>query len=248
VPPRSRPAARGAGATGQSASTSSAAPPREVRGERTRGARGARTQRRLLDAAVEVFDERGYHAARVDDIVKAAKTSHGTFYLYFANKEELFTALANEVAEQMGTLAGSLPPVPATPDGVAVLRAWLVQFEELYERYSPVVRAWTEAEIVDSEFGRIGGDLVTRFAGSLEDRLRISAPDVDPQVAALAIVAMIERSSYYVLSHQLKVDREQMLDTLATVTSAIVFGDGVSGDGVSGQGPTSGVPRGELYS
>ena len=40
---------------------------------------------------------------------------------------------------------------------------------------------------------------------------------------------MIERSSYYVLSHQLKVDREQMLDTLATVTSAIVFGDGVIG-------------------
>jgi AcrR family transcriptional regulator len=36
---------------------------------------------RLLDAGVEVFAARGYHAARVDDIVKVAETSHGTFYL-----------------------------------------------------------------------------------------------------------------------------------------------------------------------
>ena len=87
-----------------------------------------------------------------------------------------------------------------------------------------MIRAWTEAEIVDSEFGRIGGDLVTQFAGRLEDRVRRSAPDLDPQVAALAIVAMIERSSYYVLARQLKVGREKMLDTLATVTTAAVFG------------------------
>ena len=49
--------------------------------------------RRLLDAAIVVFDERGYHAARVDDIVRVAETSHGTFYLYFSSKENLFQAL-----------------------------------------------------------------------------------------------------------------------------------------------------------
>ncbi len=50
--------------------------------------------RRLLDAGMRVFAERGYHAARVDDIVRAARTSHGTFYLYFANKEDLLCTLA----------------------------------------------------------------------------------------------------------------------------------------------------------
>ena len=42
--------------------------------------------RQLLDAGVEVYASKGYFAARVDDIVKLARTSHGTFYLYFANK------------------------------------------------------------------------------------------------------------------------------------------------------------------
>ena len=66
---------------------------------------------RLLDAGVEVFAARGYHAARVDDIVKVAQTSHGTFYLYFANKEELFRALAENVATEMRALADALPPI-----------------------------------------------------------------------------------------------------------------------------------------
>ena len=45
------------------------------------GRRGQRTMRRLLDAGSPSSPARGYHSARVDDIVKAAKTSHGTFYI-----------------------------------------------------------------------------------------------------------------------------------------------------------------------
>ena len=46
---------------------------------------GRRTMRKLLDAAMVAFDQRGYHQTRVNDIVDIAKTSHGTFYLYFSN-------------------------------------------------------------------------------------------------------------------------------------------------------------------
>ncbi len=53
---------------------------------------GKRTMRKLLDAAMVAFDNRGYHATRVNDVVEIAKTSHGTFYLYFSNKEDLLRA------------------------------------------------------------------------------------------------------------------------------------------------------------
>src|SRR3989442_13609280 len=78
--------------------------------ERELRAQGKKTMRKLLDAAMTVFEKRGYHAARVDDIVKVAKTSHGTFYLYFANKEDLFRALTADVAEEM--TGPSEPPAP----------------------------------------------------------------------------------------------------------------------------------------
>jgi AcrR family transcriptional regulator len=188
-------------------------------------ARGRRTMRKLLDAGVEAFAQRGFHAARVDDIVKVARTSHGTFYLYFANKEELFRALAQEVADQMLGLADSLPPIAPGPEGRAELRNWLGRFVEVYEHYGPVIRAWTEAEIGGSEFGRLGTDVLTEFSRVLTGRIRrSSSPDVNPQIAALAVVAMIERFNYYVLSRQVHVSRDDMLDTLARVTHAGLFG------------------------
>jgi AcrR family transcriptional regulator len=192
-------------------------------------ARGKRTMRKLLDAGVEIFAQRGFHAARVDDIVKLAKTSHGTFYLYFSNKEELFRALAQEVAGEMIMLADSLPPIDPGPEGRAELRAWLARFVEVYEHYGPVIRAWTEAEIGGSEFGRLGTDVLTEFSRVLTGRIRrSSSPDINPQIAALAVVAMIERFNYYVLSRQVDVSRDEMLDTLATVTHAGLFGGSAS--------------------
>ena len=92
----SRWAAREAGAPAQS---------RELR------AQGRKTMRRLLDAGMRVFADRGFHAARVDDIVRAARTSHGTFYLYFTNKEDLLRALATECGLEISALAETLGPV-----------------------------------------------------------------------------------------------------------------------------------------
>src|ERR1700736_900506 len=85
--------------------------------ERKLRSQGKETLRKLLDAGMATFEARGYHAARVDDIVKVANTSHGTFYLYFANKEDLFWALLADVSDEMIALSASLGPVPAGRKG-----------------------------------------------------------------------------------------------------------------------------------
>lgn len=174
---------------------------------------------------MQVFAARGYHAARVDDVVKLARTSHGTFYLYFANKEDLFRALTAEVADDMHALAETLGPLRSGDDGRAELREWIGRFADLYEHYGAVIRAWTEAEISSDELGRLGEDVLARFTRVLTERIAEVAPaDLDPVVAALAIVAMLERLNYYVGSAQVSVERARMVDTLARVTHAAIFG------------------------
>ena len=87
----------------------------------------------------------------LEKVVAAAGVARGTFYLYFASKEDLFRALAVEVATEMTALAGEFPPFADGPEGRAAIRDWLVRFTELYDRAGPVIRTWTEAEISDSE-------------------------------------------------------------------------------------------------
>ena len=51
----------------------------------------------LIDAALDVFSEFGYSAAKLDEIAHRAGVSKGTIYLYFESKEELFKAVVNDV-------------------------------------------------------------------------------------------------------------------------------------------------------
>ncbi|WP_336670790.1 TetR/AcrR family transcriptional regulator [Tsukamurella sp. USMM236] len=72
-----------------------------AKGERTR----ARTVERFLDAGLEVFAERGFHAASMDEICARAELSRGAFYSNFSGKEALFYALFDRHAEdQVGRI------------------------------------------------------------------------------------------------------------------------------------------------
>ncbi|MCA9562249.1 MAG: TetR/AcrR family transcriptional regulator [Myxococcales bacterium] len=44
----------------------------------------------IMQAAIRVFAARGYHAAKVSEIVKEAGVAQGTFYLYFQSKQAIF--------------------------------------------------------------------------------------------------------------------------------------------------------------
>ncbi len=54
--------------------------------------RSARTETRILEAALRVFAEMGPDAPKIDDFVQAAGLSRGTFYNYFESVEELLAA------------------------------------------------------------------------------------------------------------------------------------------------------------
>src|SRR5712692_11274177 len=59
------------------------------------------TRQRILDAAEEVFAEKGYHGAVVDDIVRTADMSKGGFYFHFPNKQGIFLALMEALTPRL---------------------------------------------------------------------------------------------------------------------------------------------------
>ncbi|QHS22954.1 TetR/AcrR family transcriptional regulator [Virgibacillus sp. MSP4-1] len=52
--------------------------------------------KQIIDAAVEVIAENGYHASQVSKIAKKAGVADGTIYLYFRNKEDILVSLFQE--------------------------------------------------------------------------------------------------------------------------------------------------------
>jgi AcrR family transcriptional regulator len=64
-------------------------PGRPARSEAEREAR----RRSILDAALDVFAEKGFAETRLDEVAARAGVAKGTIYLYVASKEELFAAL-----------------------------------------------------------------------------------------------------------------------------------------------------------
>lgn len=57
------------------------------------------TRERILDAALDIFSNKGYHDTRLDEIVQESRTSKGSIYFHFPNKEKLFLALVDQFAD-----------------------------------------------------------------------------------------------------------------------------------------------------
>ena len=75
----------------------------------------------ILEAALSVFAEKGFAAARMEDIATRARVSKGTIYLYFKSKEAVFQALVrqmlvpqlNEAAAMIRSYRGPMGPLLA---------------------------------------------------------------------------------------------------------------------------------------
>ncbi len=196
---------------------------------RALGAQGRKTVRKLLDAGLAEFDERGFQSLRVDDVVRRASTSHGTFYLYVANKDDLFRALLRDALDDMGVLTDEFPAVTPDEAGRTALRAWVGRFCDTYAAHATVIRILSQAEIVGEEVWGDGLKLLFRLAEAITRGMTADGGEPGPdgqrprlaehaELTAVACLMMLERVNY-LLSVEVRLPREEMVERL----SAIIF-------------------------
>lgn len=178
---------------------------------------GRRTMRKLLDAAMVAFDRRGYHATRVNDVVEIAKTSHGTFYLYFSNKEDLLRALVLEAANEVQEIDRALSVGPMGTSWKD-LRAWVGAYSAMWTRYAPLLRTWTELTSTDPELAKLVADTLRTMTGAVARWIEANDPPggVDPSNGGVAVIAMLDRFHYLQGFLGQPID-DFALDTLATM-------------------------------
>ncbi len=195
--------------------------------QRELGTHGRDTVRRLLAAGLVEFEEAGFQAARVEDIVRRAKTSHGTFYLYFANKDDLFRTLLRDALVDMAVITDEFPVVTSNDAGRAALRKWVQSFCDTYGAHATVIRILSQAEIVgESVFGD-GLQLFFRLSEVMTQGMTAAHPDPadggmlteHAELTAVACLMMLERINY-LMSAEVRLPKDEMIDRLTAIIYA----------------------------
>ena len=159
-----------------------------------RQAQAAATQDLLLRAASGVFAARGYQGTTVGAITQAANTAHGTFYLYFRNKEDVFAKVVEGVVLEVYDRAWAEPKTGSPRDE---LRESVRSFLDVFVRHGGIFRCLLEGALTTPAIETIWRDLragfVRRAARELQDlRAAGEIRDVDPDLAANALAGMVE--------------------------------------------------------
>jgi AcrR family transcriptional regulator len=105
------------------------------------GARGQRTRQRILDAALQLFGDEGFHRCSIGRISERASCSRVSFYQYFSGKEDVFSSLAGQVARQISASTEAIDPLNPEADGWNGLRSWVGRYGDIHARYGPIFQA-----------------------------------------------------------------------------------------------------------
>lgn len=193
------------------------------------GARGQRTQQRILDAALRVFGEEGYHQCGIDRITKVAGCSRASFYQYFAGKEDVFRHLVGQVGRQLNASIEVLGPLTADAGGWQAIRSWIDRYADIYERFEPVFQVFQAA--IESDEAVAGSSLRAseRNVAGIRSRLDTAAlppRQLDPVIALL--LEILPRMFVDVTAiHQAAPDAypdDRVRDALADVFHRSLFG------------------------
>ncbi len=170
-------------------------------GGRRRRADAERNRQALLAAARRVFERDGFVTARITDIADEAGVAHGCFYSHFPGKEEIFAAVVAEVSEEM------LHPGPAfdqtgDPDPVAAIEAANLAYLEAYRRNARFMALLEQVATINDKFLQLRLErseaFLQRNARTIRrlQRAGLADPDLDCDLASLALSTMVSRSAY----------------------------------------------------
>ncbi len=118
-------------------------------GKAPRTARGERTLRKILDAALDEFGERGFSEGSIVGITRRARVALGTFYTYFDSKEAVFKALVSDMSARVRDQVA--PVLQSASDTLEGEEKALATYLEFARAHKQVYRIIDEAEFADPE-------------------------------------------------------------------------------------------------
>lgn len=157
-------------------------------------------EQQMMDAAVQIFGQRGFRAASMDEIAELAGVSKPLVYLYLNSKDELFSACIGREAKALvaAVQAGVQPGLPADRQLWEGLRAFFTHTAENPDGWAVLYRqARTHGEPFAGEVNVMREEIVAFVTGLIGAAAREAhhdpaLPDRDVTGLAQALVGAAE--------------------------------------------------------
>jgi AcrR family transcriptional regulator len=187
---------------------------------RALGSKGRQTRQAIEEAARNLFAQRGFHGTTLAEITSAAGKSPAVFYRYFADKEDLLAALAQDFLNDVVDL-------PTFPDDQDFFVSAVGVYWEMFKPNIGVMVAVDQLATtqprfasLQNRFRRFGTDIVR--ASVRRAQQQGYADDLDADHTALAIALLFERFTGVCLT--VGISDDAAVSTLSTIWRKTLYG------------------------
>jgi AcrR family transcriptional regulator len=151
-----------------------------------------RTREQIIDAAMRLFDERGYHATTIADIAEAAEVAPRTFFSYFPSKEAVVFHDVDRDLEGLANALGERLPGESAFDALrrwidSMFDVWMADEDEAHLRK----RLCREDEGLANFQGGVMARIHELLLGAIADDLGEQPNALRPRLVAAAAVAAL---------------------------------------------------------
>lgn len=171
-----------------------------------RGARLEKRRRRIEEAALSLFAQRGYTVTSVDDIVGRARVSKSAFYEFYESKEDCFRDVLD--SEGGALIADVLADAATGHDHHERLRLGITRFvRSCFERSDVARLLIVESVGLSQGVEAVRHQLQAQFADAVAEEVRHAMThdayyaDKDPAVFGRAVVGAVSDAVGYFLTH-----------------------------------------------
>jgi len=179
-----------------------------------------RTRKALAEAARTVFARDGFLDARITDIAGEAGVAHGTFYTYFESKEAIFREMVLGIQVVMTARPESPPPGDDPEERIKYANLLYIT---TYRENAALMATLEQVVTFNEDIRQLRKEIRRPF---LERNIRairrwqgagLADPELDPEYAASALGAMVDRFMYTWMVLGEDYDEEKAITTLSRI-------------------------------
>jgi len=190
-----------------------------------RALRAEQTRAKLVDAAKQTFEEKGFLASSVADIVKRAGVSHGLFYHYFTSREDVLREIVTEADARLWApmydvmLDRSSKASPADR-----IRAAMRAFLQTYRDEVAIMRVVEEVSRYDEHVRAARLERLREYRDEMSDSIRrlqrrgLADRNLDPTIVAMVLGSITMRfPEMWLVEHLVDCSFDDAVDHLAVI-------------------------------